>query len=170
MPQIHYLVNGPRHRWKQQALSSAKSIYLPLLHNWTVCQRKDSPSWSVSMLWSQSFTFKRPPSFTWSDSSRFWFTNYQPGILKKENRKITKTFLLFSTPRHNFAYIIRMRLRIMLTANRKHLKTIIHILLIQCLLCLSSAAPSVIQKPLVLCKNEKIWEGEIVENFKKMSF
>ena len=24
--------------------------YLPLLHNWTVCQRKNSPSWSVSML------------------------------------------------------------------------------------------------------------------------
>ena len=24
--------------------------YLPLLHNWTVCQRKNVPSWSVSML------------------------------------------------------------------------------------------------------------------------
>ena len=24
--------------------------YLPLLHNWTVCQRKNSPSWSMSML------------------------------------------------------------------------------------------------------------------------
>lgn len=66
--------------------------YLPLLHTWTVCQRKNSPSWSVSMLWSRSFTFKRPRSFTWSDSSRFWFTNYQPGILKKEKGKITKTF------------------------------------------------------------------------------
>ena len=66
--------------------------YLPLLHNRTVCQRKNSPSWSMSMLWSRSFTFKRPPSLTWSDPSRFWFTNYQPGILKKENRKITKTF------------------------------------------------------------------------------
>lgn len=55
--------------------------YLPLRHTWTVCQRKNSPSWSVSMLWSRSFTFKRPRSFTWSDSSRFWFTNYQPRIL-----------------------------------------------------------------------------------------
>ena len=81
--------------------------YLPLLHNWTVCQRKNSPSWSMSMLWSCSFTFKRPPSLTWSDSSRFWFTNYQPGILKKENRKITKTFFFFSTLCHNFAYIYK---------------------------------------------------------------
>ena len=24
--------------------------YLPLLHNWTVCQRKNAPSWSMSML------------------------------------------------------------------------------------------------------------------------
>lgn len=131
--------------------------YLPLRHNWTVCQRKNSPSWSVSMLWSRNFTFKRSPSFTWSDSSRFWFTNYQPGILKKENRKITKTFFfslaLFAITLLTF---IRMRLRITFTANRKRLKTIIHLLLIQCLLCLSSAAPSVIQKPLVLCKNKKI--------------
>ena len=81
--------------------------YLPLLHNWTFCQRKNSPSWSVSMLWSCSFTFKRSPSLTWSDSSRFWFTNYQPGILKKENRKITKTFLFFNTPCHNFANIYK---------------------------------------------------------------
>ena len=82
--------------------------YLPFLHNWTVCQRKNSPSWSVSMLWSRSFTFKRPCSFTWSDSSSFWFTNYQPGILKKENRKITKTvFFFFSTLCHNFAYIYK---------------------------------------------------------------
>ena len=91
--------------------------YLPLLHTWTVCQRKNSPSWSVSMLWSRSFTFKQPCSFTWSDSSRFWFTNYQPGILKKENRKITETFLFFSTPHHNFAYIYKNEIQ-----NHIHIK------------------------------------------------
>ena len=63
-----------------------------------------------------------------------------------------------------------MRLRITFTANRKRLKTIIHILLTQCLLCLSSAAPSVIQKPLVLCKNKKLGRGKFLKTLKRRAF
>ena len=63
-----------------------------------------------------------------------------------------------------------MRLRITFTANRKRLKTIIHILLTQCLLCLSSAAPSVIQKPLVLCKNKKLGRGKFLKTSKRRAF
>ena len=58
----------------------------------------------------------------------------------------------------------------MFTANRKRLKTVIHILLIECLLCLSSAAPSVIQKPLVLCKNKKLGRGKFLKTLKRRAF
>ena len=58
----------------------------------------------------------------------------------------------------------------LITLRASRVKTIIHILLIQSLLCLSSAAPSVIQKPLVLCKNEKLGRGKFLKTLKRRAF